>query len=67
MPRTAAVGGRLRESRAGLWLGLGCFVVLPVLGGLIYGPLVPRYAREARGHGREGPVVQIDSALAAKP
>ena len=33
------------------WLGLGCFVILPVIGGLIYGPLVSRYAREARGHG----------------
>jgi CIC family chloride channel protein len=33
------------------WLGLGCFVILPVVGGLIYGPLVSRYAKEARGHG----------------
>ena len=86
------------------WLGgLGIwFVVLaPVLGGLIYGPLVSRFAPEARGHGvpevmyavnrlggrmrpqvpvvkslasalcigsggsvgREGPIVQIGSAL----
>ncbi|WP_228374342.1 chloride channel protein [Demequina rhizosphaerae] len=83
------------------WLG-GFFVVLaPVVGGLIYGPLVQRFAREARGHGvpevmyaihrrggriparvafvkalasavtigsggsvgREGPIVQIGSAL----
>jgi chloride channel protein, CIC family len=85
------------------WLGLGFFVVIPVLGGLIYGPLIYRYAREARGHGvpevmiavaqhggrirpqvsvvkalasalcigaggsvgREGPIVQIGSALAS--
>jgi chloride channel protein, CIC family len=33
------------------WLGLGFFVVIPVLGGLIYGPLIYRFAREARGHG----------------
>jgi H+/Cl- antiporter ClcA len=33
------------------WLGLAFFVVAPVLGGLIYGPLIYRYAREARGHG----------------
>src|SRR6202007_2806838 len=33
------------------WLGLGFCVVIPVLGGLIYGPLIYRYAREARGHG----------------
>ena len=32
-------------------LGLGFFVVIPVIGGLIYGPLIYRYAREARGHG----------------
>ncbi len=33
------------------WLGIGFFVLIPVLGGLIYGPLIYRYAREARGHG----------------
>jgi CIC family chloride channel protein len=85
------------------WLGLGFFVVIPVVGGLVYGPTVYRYAREARGHGvpevmvavaekggrirpqvsvvkavasalcigtggsvgREGPIVQIGSALAS--
>jgi CIC family chloride channel protein len=85
------------------WLGLGFFVAIPVIGGLIYGPLIYRYAREARGHGvpevmiavaenggrirpqvsvvkalasalcigtggsvgREGPIVQIGSALAS--
>ncbi len=85
------------------WLGLGFFVVIPVVGGLIYGPLIYRFAREARGHGvpevmiavadnggrirpqvsvvkavasavcigaggsvgREGPIVQIGSALAS--
>ena len=84
-------------------LGLGFYVVIPVIGGLIYGPLIYRYAREARGHGvpevmiavaegggrirpqvaavkslasalcigtggsvgREGPIVQIGSALAS--
>ena len=33
------------------WLGAGFFVVIPVIGGLIYGPLISRFAREARGHG----------------
>jgi CIC family chloride channel protein len=85
------------------WLGLGFFVVIPVIGGLLYGPLIHRFAREARGHGvpevmiavadnggrirpqvsvvkalasalcigvggsvgREGPIVQIGSALAS--
>ncbi len=83
--------------------GLGIFfvIVVPVIGGLMYGPLVDRFAKEARGHGvpevmlaiadrggrippavavikslasalcigsggsvgREGPIVQIGSAL----
>ncbi len=85
------------------WLGIGFFVLIPMIGGLVYGPLIYRYAREARGHGvpevmiavadnggrirpqvsivkalasalcigaggsvgREGPIVQIGSALAS--
>jgi CIC family chloride channel protein len=31
------------------WLGLACYVVIPVIGGLLYGPLIYRWAREARG------------------
>lgn len=83
------------------WLGITFVVLAPVVGGLLYGPLVDRFAREARGHGvpevmvavagqggrirtrvavvkalasaicigsggsvgREGPIVQIGSAL----
>ncbi|MFC1407531.1 MULTISPECIES: chloride channel protein [Streptacidiphilus] len=83
------------------WLGRFFVLLAPVVAGLIYGPLVQRYAREARGHGvpevmyavarrggkiapqvalvkslasalciggggsvgREGPIVQIGSAL----
>jgi CIC family chloride channel protein len=33
------------------WLGIWFVVVVPVIGGLIYGPLVARFAPEARGHG----------------
>ena len=33
------------------FLGIGFFLVIPVLGGLLYGPLIQRFAREARGHG----------------
>ncbi len=85
------------------WLGLGFLVLIPAVGGLVYGPLIYRWAREARGHGvpevmiavadnggrirpqvsivkavasalcigtggsvgREGPIVQIGSALAS--
>jgi chloride channel protein, CIC family len=85
------------------WLGIWFVLVVPVIGGLIYGPLIQRFAREARGHGvpevmlavaenggrirppvtivkalasaitigtggsvgREGPIVQIGSALAS--
>jgi CIC family chloride channel protein len=85
------------------WLGLAFFVLIPAVGGLIYGPLIYNWAREARGHGvpevmiavadeggrirpqvsvvkaiasaicigvggsvgREGPIVQIGSALAS--
>ncbi|MGH9107390.1 MAG: chloride channel protein [Acidimicrobiales bacterium] len=85
------------------WLGTWFLLVVPVVGGLIYGPLIQRFAREARGHGvpevmlavaenggrirppvtivkavasalcigaggsvgREGPIVQIGSALAS--
>src|SRR6201995_2457590 len=85
------------------WLGPAFFVVLPAVGGLLYGPLIYRFAREARGHGvpevmiavadnggrirpqvsvvkavasalcmgaggsfgREGPIVQIGSALSS--
>lgn len=83
------------------WLGIWFVVLAPVIGGLLYGPLVARFAPEARGHGvpevmlavseqggrirpqvpavkalasalcigsggsvgREGPIVQIGSAL----
>jgi CIC family chloride channel protein len=83
------------------WLGPWFVVLVPVAGGLLYGPLIDRFAREARGHGvpevmlavaerggrirpqvavikslasaicigcggsvgREGPIVQIGSAL----
>ncbi len=33
------------------WLGPFFIVLAPAIGGLIYGPLVQRFAREARGHG----------------
>ncbi len=83
--------------------GIYFVLFVPVLGGLVYGPLIQRFAREARGHGvpevmlavaenggrirppvtivkalasaicigtggsvgREGPIVQIGSALAS--
>jgi CIC family chloride channel protein len=85
------------------FLGIWFLLLVPVVGGLIYGPFIQRFAREARGHGvpevmvavaenggrirpqvtvvkalasavcigtggsvgREGPIVQIGSALAS--
>jgi CIC family chloride channel protein len=85
------------------FMGIWFVLIVPVIAGLIYGPLIQRYAREARGHGvpevmlavaenggrirppvtvvkalasalciggggsvgREGPIVQIGSALAS--
>jgi CIC family chloride channel protein len=85
------------------WLGLAFYVLIPMIGGLLYGPMIYQFAREARGHGvpevmmavaenggrirsqvsvvkavasalcigvggsvgREGPIVQIGSALAS--
>ncbi len=85
------------------WMGRWFLLVAPIAGGLIFGPLIQRFAREARGHGvpevmlavaenggrirpqvtvvkalasaicigtggsvgREGPIVQIGSALAS--
>ena len=85
------------------FLGVWFLLAIPVVGGLLYGPLIQKFAREARGHGvpevmiavaeeggrirpqvslvkalasaicigvggsvgREGPIVQIGSALAS--
>ena len=33
------------------FLGIFFVLLVPVIGGLLYGPLIYRYAREARGHG----------------
>ena len=47
-----AFGQQGRVATAHLpWLGPAFFVVIPVIGGLVYGPLIYRFAREARGHG----------------
>jgi len=45
-------GQQGRDGSAHLpWLGPGFLVVVPVIGGLLYGPLIYNWAREARGHG----------------
>ena len=33
------------------WLGIWFLLLAPIVGGLLYGPLIQRFAREARGHG----------------
>ena len=40
-----------RATRSFRGLGIWFVVLAPVVGGLIYGPLVSRFAPEARGHG----------------
>jgi len=45
----SAAGHAINPNLPGL--GIWFVVVVPVLGGLIYGPLVSRFAPEARGHG----------------
>jgi CIC family chloride channel protein len=43
-------------------IGIACVVIAPVVGGLVYGPLVARFAPEARGHG----VPEVMLAIARK-
>ena len=82
---TEAFTGRADYSDAGRvasphFPGLGMFFVIlvPVLGGLMYGPIVDRFAKEARGHGvpevmlaiaeqggRIGPQVAVVKSLAS--
>ena len=49
------------------WLGIGFFLLIPVLGGLIYGPLIQRFAREARGHGVPEVMVAVLGERRAHP
>jgi CIC family chloride channel protein len=42
--------GRIASAHATA-LGVAFFLVIPIVGGLLYGPLVQRFAPEARGHG----------------
>jgi chloride channel protein, CIC family len=55
-----AVGRLVHPDLPGL--GIWFIVAVPVLGGLLYGPLVDRFAREARGHG----VPEVMLAVAAE-
>jgi CIC family chloride channel protein len=48
------------ESGLGLFFGPADIVLLPALGGLIVGPIIYHFAREARGHG----VPEVMTALA---
>ncbi|MGH7860873.1 MAG: chloride channel protein [Candidatus Dormibacteraceae bacterium] len=43
-------GGRMGSAHLP-WLGIWFLLLIPVVGGLLYGPLIQRFAREARGHG----------------
>lgn len=43
-------GGRIGSAHLP-FLGIWFLLLIPVVGGLLYGPLIQRFAREARGHG----------------
>ncbi|MEW5959114.1 MAG: chloride channel protein [Chloroflexota bacterium] len=45
-----------------VWLGAFAIVLIPVLGSLISGPLISRFAREAKGHG----VPEVMQAIALR-
>ena len=53
--------GTLRTALSGV-VGPAAVIVLPALGGLVYGPLIYRFAREARGHG----VPEVMAAVALR-
>jgi len=56
---------RLAQDGIGGWLsvfGPARWVLLPALGGLLVGPIIERYAREAKGHG----VPEVMTALAVR-
>ena len=44
------------------WLGRAYLFVVPVIGGLLYGPLIARFAPEAGGHG----VPEVMAAVARR-
>lgn len=45
-----------------VWLGLAAIIIIPALGGLIAGPLINKFAREAKGHG----VPEVMQAIALR-
>jgi CIC family chloride channel protein len=47
------------------WLGIWFVVLVPVVGGLVYGPLIYRFARRARGHGVPEVMLTVVKALAS--
>jgi CIC family chloride channel protein len=44
------------------FMGIGLFVIVPVIGGLLSGPVITYFAREAKGHG----VPEVMEAIALK-
>lgn len=50
------------QSGLSLWLGGLAVILIPALGGLVAGPLINRFAREAKGHG----VPEVMQAIALR-
>ncbi len=50
------------QSGLSLWLGGLAIILIPALGGLVAGPLINRFAREAKGHG----VPEVMQAIALR-
>ena len=50
------------QSGLSLWLGSLAIILIPALGGLVAGPLINRFAREAKGHG----VPEVMQAIALR-
>jgi CIC family chloride channel protein len=52
----------LIQTRLALWVGILAVVFIPMLGGLLAGPIIDKFAKEAKGHG----VPEVMKAIALR-